>query len=97
MLPVNFYRILLLYVYSDSLIFGTQYEGCLLLVLSHGARAASGVNFAVGNGEVTHSRLQIFLALLLERERALYKTVSENGTYRKGIYHFIRKVLIKVT
>lgn len=38
MLAVNFDRILLLNVYSNSFIFGTQYKGCLVLTLSHSAR-----------------------------------------------------------
>lgn len=38
MLAVNFDRILLLNVYSNSFIFGTQYKGCLVLTLSHSVR-----------------------------------------------------------
>lgn len=55
MLPVNFDRILLLDVYSNSFIFETQYKGRLPLANSHKAGAANGVSFAAAeNGEVTH-------------------------------------------
>lgn len=55
MLPVNFDRILLLDVYSNSFIFGTQYKGRLLLANSHKAGVANGGSFAAAeNGEVTH-------------------------------------------
>lgn len=68
MLSVNFDGMLLLTVCSKNFIFGTQYKGYLLLALSHRARQASSVSFALRNGEVTHPRLQSLLALLLERE-----------------------------
>lgn len=55
MLPVNFNRILLLDVYSNSFIFGTQYKGRLLLANSHKAVMANGVSCAAAeNGEVSH-------------------------------------------
>lgn len=91
MMPVNSDKALLLNVYSNSFIFGTEYKGCLLLVLSHRAREAHGVTFAVSNGEMTH-RKSAKLFGVTARERALYKTVSENGTHMKEIYLFIRKV-----
>lgn len=68
MLPVIFDRILVLNIYSNSFIFGTQFKGCLLLALSHSAGEASGVSFPVRNGEVIHPRLQSLLALLLKRQ-----------------------------
>lgn len=55
MLPVIFDRMLLLDVYSNSFIFGTQYKGRLLLAISLKAGTANGVSFAAAeNGEVTH-------------------------------------------
>lgn len=61
--PVNFDRILLLDVYSNSFIFGTQYKGHLLLANSHKAGTANGVSFAAAkNGEVSHPWLQSLLA-----------------------------------
>lgn len=55
MLPINFDRIVLLDVYSNSFIFETQCKGRLLLANSHKAGAANGVSFAAAeNGEVTH-------------------------------------------
>jgi len=92
MLLVNFDRILLLSVYSNSFIFGTGCKGWLLLALCHRAREASGASFAVKNGEVSHQRLQSQLTLLLNRE--LCTKLSENGTYRKEIYLFFRKVVV---
>lgn len=72
MLPVNFDRILLLDVYSNSFIFGTQHKGRLLLANSHKAGVANGVSFAAAeNGEVTHPWLQSLLALVLERESSV--------------------------
>lgn len=69
MLAVNFDRILLLNVYSNSFIFGTQYKGCLVLTLSHSAREEVVLVslYRWRNGEVTHLRLHSLLALLLER------------------------------
>lgn len=46
-LAVNFDRMLLLNVYSNSFIFGTPYKGCQLLTLSRNAREESDGSFTV--------------------------------------------------
>lgn len=79
---MNFDGVVLLNVYSNSFIFGTQHKGWLLLVLSHRAGQASGGRFAVRNDKVTFPRLESLSALLLVR--ALHKNVSENG--REGSF-----------
>lgn len=79
---MNFDRIVLPSVDSNSFVFGMQCKGCLLL--SHRARQASGGRFAVRNDEVIFPRLESLSALLLVR--ALHKTVSENA--REG--NFLR-------
>lgn len=85
MLPVIFDRILLLDVYSNGFIFGTQYKGRLLLAISLKAGTANGVSFAAAeNGEVTHPWLQSLLALLLERERELCTKLPLEMVPRKG-------------